>query len=105
MRKTKSERVILAALCASRAGAAAADFSLPQLPPPAYDDGEVSVMSVFSGSDIDAANRFRLSLALHATPSNSVDWDTVRLTTCGAGTADAAVAGRSLTDGAVIMVR
>ena len=73
MREIRIKRVILVVLFVSLAMTAAADFSLPSLPPPVFDDGEVSVMSVCGGSGIGAANRFRLSLALQATPSNSVE--------------------------------
>ena len=56
---------------AARGAFAADGFAVPQLPQSPYDDTEISTNVAFSAGD-DDARTFSLSLALDATPSNTL---------------------------------
>ena len=59
------------ALAMAARGAFAAEFAVPQLPQSPYDDTEISTNVAFSAGG-DDARTFSLSLALDATPSNTL---------------------------------
>ncbi len=56
---------------AARGAFAAGGFAVPQLPQSPYDDTEISTNVAFSAGG-DDARAFSLSLALGATPSNTL---------------------------------
>ena len=56
---------------AARGAFAAGGFAVPQLPQSPYDDTEISTNVAFSAGGGDART-FSLSLALDATPSNTL---------------------------------
>ena len=59
------------AIATAARGAFAAKFAVPQLPQSPYDDTEMSTNVAFSAGG-DDARTFSLSLALDATPSNTL---------------------------------